>query len=264
MSDQTMNPEVLRVEALTVLRGGVRLLDNVGWLVRPGENWVILGANGSGKTSLLKVLAGYLAPTDGSIEVLGEKFGDCDWRELRERVGVVSSGVSQLMSDDDCVLDIVIGGKFGMMGIWGGFKASDRRKARELLAQVHADHLEKRPWYYLSQGERQRTLIARALMAEPRLLILDEPCSGLDPVAREDFLLFIESGRLRGLPLILVTHHVEEITPGFTHGLYLKDGRVVTAGSLQKTMKGQTLSTTFDHPLRVSRSAGRWRLRATS
>ncbi|MFV0414956.1 MAG: ABC transporter ATP-binding protein [Chthoniobacterales bacterium] len=251
---------VLAVRSLSVRRGRVQILRNIDWRVGVGEHWVVLGANGSGKTSLLKCLSGYFTPTSGEVDLLGESFGGCDWRELRERIGIVGASISQMISEDDIVLDIVIGGRFGMMGIWGDYKKADRRDAKKFLRQVHVGHLEQRPWHYLSQGERQRTLIARALMASPRLMILDEPCSGLDPVAREEFLQFINGANLAGVPLIFVTHHVEEIVERFTHGLFIRDGRVLAQGPLKKTMTSKILSETFDRPLRVRKSGGRYQL----
>lgn len=247
---------------VTIRRGETEILRRINWQVLPGENWVILGANGSGKTSLLKALSGYLAPTEGEIDLLGESYGDCDWRELRQRVGVVSASVANLMNEEDEALEIVIGGKYGMLGMWGRVGKSEKMEARKLLQRVGADYLARRPWLFLSQGERQRVLIARALMAHPKLLILDEPCSGLDPAAREQFLDFIEHaavGKL-GVPLLFVTHHVEEIRPVFTHALILKDGKVLASGSLHKVLTNESLSTAFDVSFRVKKRNGRFRL----
>jgi iron complex transport system ATP-binding protein len=253
---------ILEVQDLSIRRGKVTILDQVGWTVRRGEHWVILGANGSGKTSLLAALTGYLPPTSGRVHVLGEEFGACDWRELRRAIGLVSSSVRQLMHDEDSALEIVIGGLRAEIGCWGRMASAEKRAARRALRQAEAAAIALRPWQVLSQGERQRVLIARALMARPRLLILDEPCAGLDPVAREHFLAFIE--RLARSPrapaIVLVTHHVEEITPAFTHALLLRNGRVCAAGKIRATLTTRRLTQTFAAPLRLRRVRERYTL----
>jgi iron complex transport system ATP-binding protein len=238
------------------------ILDGVEWRVDAGQHWVILGANGSGKTSLLSVITGYLAPTAGTISVLGETYGRADWRELRTRIGLVSSSIHQLMPPHEHALNAVASGRRAMIGMWGEVGEADSRRAAEILREVEAEYLSERPWRFLSQGERQRVLIGRALMADPRLLVLDEPCAGLDPVAREHFLAFIE--RLLGRPdaptLVLVTHHVEEIVAGFSHVLVLRTGKGLAAGSREKVMTSATLSQAFDAPVRLTANGGRYSL----
>ena len=211
---------------LRIERDGTVILRDVNWRVQRGEHWVILGANGSGKTSLLSALTGYLMPTSGEISVLGETYGESDWRELRKQIGLVSSSVRQMMADDEPALETVASGKYAMIGFWGRLSRTDKAKAQQLLRQVECEYLAARPWGVLSQGERQRVLIGRALMARPRILILDEPCAGLDPAAREHFLQFIQRlGAQKNSPtLVLVTHHVEEMMPVFSHVLILKNG----------------------------------------
>ena len=257
---------ILTVRDLTIQRGDTRILDRVSWEVARGQHWVILGANGSGKTSLLAALAGYLTPTAGDITVLGETFGASDWRELRKHIGLVSSTVRQMVPEEEDALTTVVSGKEAMIGFWGNTKSADRKAARVLLRQVEADYLADRPWLVLSQGERQRVLIARALMARPRLLILDEPCAGLDPVAREQFLAFLQRlGSRRGAPaLVLVTHHVEEIMPVFGHALLLREGRVIAAGERARVLTGALLSRTFAAQLRVTRRGGRYKMTTQS
>ncbi len=244
---------ILEVVGLTIVRDGTPILCDVKWRLNAGEHWVILGANGSGKTSLLAALTGYLMPTAGEISVLGERYGESDWRELRTRIGLVSSSIRQLMADSEPALYTVAGGKYAMIDFWGNPSAEDRRTARRLLEQVEAGHLAERCWGVLSQGERQRVLIARALMSRPRLLILDEPCAGLDPVAREHFLQFIDRlGRRADSPsLVLVTHHVEEIGPVFNHALLLAGGRVHGAGPVRKALNSRSLSRMFGTPVRL-------------
>ena len=254
---------ILTVRELTIDRGDTRILDRVSWEVVRGQHWVILGANGSGKTSLLSALTGYLTLTEGDITVLGETFGASDWRELRKFIGLVSSTIRQMIPEDEDALTTVVSGRDAVIGYWGNTKPADRKAARTLLRQVEAEHLAARPWLVLSQGERQRVLIARALMARPRLLILDEPCAGLDPVAREQFLDLLQRlGSQRRAPaLVLVTHHVEEIMPVFTHALLLREGRVIAAGESSRVLTSTRLSATFDASLRVVRRGGRFALK---
>lgn len=255
-----MNP-LFSVKNLAVHRGGTHILDTIDWTVNPGEHWAILGANGSGKTSLLKALTGYLMPTDGEITLLGQEYGSSDWRELRKHVGLVSASISHLVHDDDIALEIVAGGKEAMIGYWGEISRRDRARARRLLTDLQMACAVDRAWTVLSQGERQRVLIARALMAHPALLILDEPCAGLDPVAREKFLA--DLARLAGKKrpaLVLVTHHVEEILPCFTHLLALREGRIAYSGPKTRGLNSRTLSHIFHAPLTLRRSGDRYRL----
>jgi iron complex transport system ATP-binding protein len=256
---------VLEVSDLTIIRDETRILDGVSWRVDPGQHWVVVGANGSGKTSLLAALTGYLMPTRGEIQLLGQRYGETDWRDLRCQIGLVSSSVRQLMADSEPALLTVVGGRYAMIDFWGEPTRADQKAARQLLDWVEASALADRPWAVLSQGERQRVLIARALMAQPRLLILDEPCAGLDPVAREHFLQFL--GRLSRRPkaptLVLVTHHVEEITPIFTHALLLREGRVVASGSRRSALTSENLSQMFGSPVQLRSTAGRLSLRVT-
>jgi len=256
-----MNP-ILDVTGLCIARGRTTILRDVAWRVRPGEHWVILGANGSGKTSLLKALTGYLPPTAGEIAVLGRQYGASDWRELRLHLGVVTSAFAAAIPPAECARDTVISGKFAQLDLWARVTRADRAAAARLLRLVGASRLAAREWAYLSQGERQRVLIARALMPRPRLLILDEPCAGLDPVAREKFLVFVDRlARRRGAPaLVFVTHHVEEITPAFTHALLLRAGRAVASGPRATVLTSARLAATFGAPLRLARTNGRYRL----
>ena len=251
---------ILDVSGLRIQRGDTVILDNISWRVEPGQHWVILGANGSGKTSLLSALTGYLMPTAGAISVLSEHYGESDWRELRKQIGLVSSSVRQLMHDDEPALETVISGKYAMIDLWMQTTARDRAAARLLMKQVECLHLADRPWRVLSQGERQRILIGRALMAKPRLLILDEPCAGLDPAAREHFLQFLQRlGCLAGAPtLILVTHHVEEIMPVFSHVLILKTGRVLAAGAKKTALNTKLLSRAFGEQTNLKKVKGRY------
>src|ERR1041385_4582291 len=234
---------VLRVNGLAVIRNRVCILRDVDWRVEQGQHWVVLGANGSGKTSLLSALTGYLMPTSGDISVLNENYGRSDWRELRKHIGLVSSSVRQMMHDEEPALETIISGKYAMIDFWGSATRRDRAEGRAILKQIECAHIAERPWLVLSQGERQRVLIGRALMARPRLLILDEPCAGLDPAAREHFLQFLQRlGRRASAPsLILVTHHVEEIMSVFSHVLVLKNGRVLASGKKSRVLTTRSL-----------------------
>jgi iron complex transport system ATP-binding protein len=254
---------VLEVTDLTIQRGDTTILDRVSWRVERGQHWVIIGANGSGKTSLLSALTAYLTPTSGSVEVLGERFGRSDWRELRKQVGIVSSSVRQMMADAEPALTTVLSGKYAIIDYWGRVSAADRAHAGRILKQIECTHLAARPWLVLSQGERQRVLIGRALMAKPRLLILDEPCAGLDPVAREHFLQFLDrlGGRKSAPSLVLVTHHVEEIVPVFSHALLLKNGRVLASGKKAGVLTSKRLGEAFGARMRLR--AVRWRYALT-
>jgi len=254
---------ILNVRQLRIERGGVVILDDVNWRVAAGEHWVILGANGSGKTSLLAALTGYLMPTAGDIELLGERYGESDWRELRCRAGLVSSAIRQRIPDGEPALDTVVSGRRAMIDWWGRTTAAERRAARRILARVECGPLAARPWGVLSQGERQRVLIGRALMARPRVLILDEPCAGLDPAARERFLQFVQRlGRRRSAPtLVFVTHHVEEIMPVFTHALLLRAGRVLAAGRKAEVLTSNHLARAFGTRTKLLRAGGRFTLR---
>ena len=251
---------ILAVTGLRVQRGRTQILRGVSWSVRAGQHWAILGANGSGKTSLLSALTGYLTPTAGEIEVLGERYGEADWRELRTHVGLVSSSVRQMMADEEPALDTVVSGKYAMIEFWGKASAADRRAGSRILELIECGYLSDRPWRVLSQGERQRVLIGRALMTRPRLLILDEPCAGLDPAAREHFLQFLARlARHSDAPaLVMVTHHVEEIIPIFTHVLVLKSGRVLASGRTRAVLTSEVLAKAFQTELKLSSSRGRY------
>lgn len=254
---------ILSIAGLRVERGGTTILRAVDWRVEPGQHWVILGANGSGKTSLLSALTGYLMPTAGEISLLGETYGRSDWRELRRKIGLVSSSIRQLMSDAEPALATVASGKYAMIEFWGQVTRAEKTQARRLLRQVECDYLATRPWRVLSQGERQRVLIGRALMARPRVLILDEPCAGLDPAAREHFLQFIQRlGQTQDSPtLILVTHHVEEIMPVFSHVLLLRNGQVLAAGETAAALNSPNMSAAFQAKMKLHRRNRRYALR---
>ena len=260
---QWKSDAVLEVRNLVIRRGQVPLVAGFSWKVKRGEHWIVLGPNGCGKTSLFSALLGYLTPTAGDIFVLGEEYGNSDWPELRKKIGLVSSSLRQMMADSEPAWITVASGRYAMIDFWGTPKKGDRHEAVRLLREVEAGYLADRTWGVLSQGERQRVLIARALMSSPALLILDEPCAGLDPAAREHFLDFLDRlGRKRKAPsLVLVTHHVEEIMPVFTHALLMKAGGKLAEGPIAKMLRPAVLSAAFDTPIQLRRSGGRFALR---
>jgi iron complex transport system ATP-binding protein len=252
---------ILEVSDLSVVRGATTILESVSWRVERGEHWAVLGGNGSGKTSLLKALTGYLSPSSGEVALLGQRYGEADWRELRLHVGLVTSALQASIPPAEPAWETVVSGRYAQLDLWVRPTRSDHAAARKWLRFVGAAPLARREWLYLSQGERQRILIARALMARPRLLILDEPCAGLDPVAREEFLRFLEvlARRRRGPALVLVTHHVEEIMPAFTHALVLRAGAVFAAGPKAATVTSRALSGAFGAKVTVKVQNGRYR-----
>ncbi len=260
-----MNDAVLDLRSVSVVRGQATLLADVDWTVHEGERWVVLGPNGAGKTTLLQVASTHLFPSQGTVDVLGERLGLVDVFEVRPRIGLTSAALAERLPPDELVMDIVLTGAWAITGRWReAYDETDRQRASRLLHQVGVLDLSARTFGTLSEGERKRVQIARALMADPELLLLDEPAAGLDLGGREDLV-----GRLNTLAqdplaptLVLVTHHVEEIPPGFTHALLLKDGRVVAAGPSSKVLTSATLSATFGLPLRIVRRDGRWTARA--
>jgi iron complex transport system ATP-binding protein len=257
---------ILEISGLKIVRDSVTILDGVDWRAGRGQHWVILGANGSGKTSLLSALTGYLMPTEGDILLLGKSYGKSDWRELRKKIGIVSSAIRQMMADEEPAIETVASGKSAMIDFWGTLSLADTNRALKILHQIECAHLADRPWLVLSQGERQRILIGRAMMATPRVLILDEPCAGLDPAAREHFLQFLQRlGRQRNAPtLVLVTHHVEEIMPVFSHVLILDQGKVLAAGEKLETLTAGNLSRAFGAKVKLSCRAGRYAMSISS
>jgi iron complex transport system ATP-binding protein len=252
---------VVRMDGVGVRRGDATLLQGIDWAVELDERWVVLGPNGAGKTTLLRLAAAELHPTEGTVDVLGERLGRVNVFELRTRVGLSSAAFGQRVPGDEVVRDVVVSAGYGVVGRWRErYDALDVDRAEELLAAMGLRELAGRLYGTLSEGERKRALIARALMTDPELLLLDEPAAGLDLGGREDLV-----GRLATLAAdpdapasVLVTHHVEEIPPGYTHGLLLRGGRVVASGLLDDVLDDENLSATFGLPLAVARRRGRY------
>jgi iron complex transport system ATP-binding protein len=252
---------VVRMDGVTVRRGSATLVRDVEWSVELDERWVVLGPNGAGKTTLLRLAAAELHPTEGAVHVLGARLGRVDVFELRTRIGLCSAALAGRVPNDEIVRDVVVSAGYGVLGRWRErYDVADTSRAEELLDAVGVRPLAGRAFGTLSEGERKRTLIARALMTDPELLLLDEPAAGLDLGGREDLV-----GRLTTLAAdadapasVLVTHHVEEIPVGYTHGMLLRDGAVVAAGLLDDVMTDENLSATFGLPLAVQRRRGRY------
>jgi iron complex transport system ATP-binding protein len=251
---------VVELHDVSVNFDETRAIGNVDWIIRKGQHWALIGPNGSGKTTLLRLINGYLWPTTGSAAVLGKKFGACDLRELRESIGFASSFMSDKTPQELPVLQVVLSGLFASIGLYHPPSTSEVKKARSLLRRVGCLHLAAKPYHTLSQGEKQRVVIARALMGSPKLLILDESCAGLDLDARDDLLNLIDSlGRSTTSPtIIFATHRVEEISPVFTHVLMIKAGRIIASGPKRTVLTTKNLRKAFRHDLIVVRRKGRY------
>ncbi|MEK3786367.1 MULTISPECIES: ABC transporter ATP-binding protein [Paenibacillus] len=255
---------IIDVQNVSWTRGVLTLLNNVSWRVNEGEHWALLGLNGSGKTTLLNMITGYQWPTKGSISVLGEQYGNVDLRELRKSIGWVSSSLQEKLHRTDRTQYVIISGKHATIGLYDELDDQDLERAKELMETLGCAHLWDREYQTCSQGEKQKLLIARALMANPRVLILDEPCNGLDLFSRERLLDSIRdlSERKDTPTLIYVTHHTEEILPVFSHTLLLRRGEVVNSGLTSDLMTTEVLSSFFEAPVDVERHGERVYVRA--
>jgi iron complex transport system ATP-binding protein len=259
--------DVLAFAGVSVVRGGKAILDDVTWEVEEGERWVILGPNGAGKTTLLQLAAAREHPTTGVAGVLGEVLGAVDVFELRPRIGLSSAAMAERFPAGELVGNVVMTASYAVVGRWReAYDDEDYRRAMDLLASLGAAHLADRRYGTLSEGERKRVQIARALMTDPEVMLLDEPAAGLDLGGREDLVarLGVLAEDVDAPALVLVTHHVEEIPQGFTDVLLMKDGRIVAAGPLEVTLTAENLSETFGLPLTVERHGRRWSARAAS
>jgi len=246
---------------VTLRRNGRVLVGPVTWSVELDERWVIIGPNGAGKTSLLRIAAAMEHPSSGTAYVLGERLGRVDMSELRSRVGLSSAALSQRVPDDETVRDLVVSAGYAVLGRWREkYDDVDYEQAVDMLESVGAEHLAERTFGTLSEGERKRVLIARSLMTDPELLLLDEPAAGLDLGGREE--LVARMSDLAADPdapaLVLVTHHVEEIPPGFSHGLILSEGKVVASGLLTDVLTAENLSKAFGQSIALDYIDGRY------
>ena len=267
VTDPARSDTAIRLEQVSVVRNGRALLDDISWEVGRGERWAVLGPNGSGKTTLLRVVGSSLWPTRGAVELLGERLGHVDMRQLRTRIAVVSASVARSLRPEIPALDVVLTGRFAALETWWNrYTEHDRNEARSLLdgAGFEDAGLAERPFGLLSEGERQQVLLARALMASPELLLLDEPAAGLDLGARERLLDRLTSlaGDPAVPPLVLVTHHLEEIPAGIGHVALLREGSLIAAGEIGRTLTSGTVSAVFGVDVVVGERDGRWWVRS--
>lgn len=255
----------IRFSDVTLRRGPTTVLDRLDWVVEAGERWVLLGPNGSGKTTMLSLASAQMHPTVGTVEIIGHELGRVDVRQLKPRIAVVSAAILKSLEPGMTVIDTVLGGKHAALAPWWHtYDDGDRVRARQLLEDEGIAALADRTIAVCSEGERQHIQMARSLMGRPELLLLDEPAAGFDVGARERLV-----ARLQRLaedpstpPMVFVTHHLEEVPPGFTHGALLRDGRLVAAGPLADVLTSELVTQAFGLPLEVKGDGGRWTCRA--
>lgn len=257
----TSKREILNIRGLSFIADR-KIVDNISWRVLEGERWALLGANGAGKTSLISTICAYNTPSEGEMSVDGKKYTEYNWSKMRERIALVGSQLRRGINRGEKVMEVVVSGKFAQINYWGRIT---RKLAKEAYAQMERfgiGHLVDSDWFLISQGERQKVLLARAMMLKPSVVFLDEPCSGLDPVARRDFVKFL--GGLcadKNIPaIIMATHYVEEIPPEFTHAMVIKDGAVLAQGKIGKAMTSENLSLAYGAKCALSKKRGRYRL----
>lgn len=230
------------------------VLENINWEVKKGEHWAVLGLNGSGKTTLLNMVNGYIWPTTGEVSVLNKKFGRTDLRILRKKIGWVSSSLEERINGRELPENIIVSGKYASIGLYENPTEKDFQEVQTLLELFKIDYLKGRRYETCSNGEKQKILIARALMAQPELLILDEPSSGLDFIAREELLATINmlASKEQAPTMILVTHHIEEVLPEFSHALLLRDGSVYKCGEKEDIFTSDQLTDFFQRQVNVA------------
>ncbi len=256
---------VLEFDNVSVVRGGNRILDSVNWTLDGADRWVILGPNGAGKTTLLQLAAALIHPSSGMATVLDETLGDVDVFELRTRIGFASSALARRVPPTESVLNVVLTASYSVTGRWNeAYDEVDLRRARRVLDEWKLGHLADRKFGHLSDGEQKRVQIARAVMTDPELMLLDEPAASLDLGSREELLeLLTGYAAASNAPgIVMVTHHVEEIPPGFTHALLLREGAIVASGPITEVLNAENLSETFGIPLQIKNQGGRYTARS--
>jgi iron complex transport system ATP-binding protein len=256
---------VVELAGVSIVRNGSTLINNIDWEVYESDRWVVIGPNGAGKTTLLQVISAQIHPSSGVAGLLGEVLGTVDVFELRPRIGLTSAALAERIPRGERVHDVVVSASYAVVGRWREeYDELDHERASELLAQLRIDRLANRTFGTLSEGERKRVQIARALMTDPELLLLDEPAAGLDLAGRESLVTTLgELAQDQYAPAsVLVTHHVEEIPKGITHAMLLKAGEIVAAGPLRDTLTADNLTKTFEVELSLVEADGRWTARA--
>ena len=250
--------KILSYKNVSFRRDGREILKNINWKIKKGENWALLGLNGSGKSTLLSMIPAYTFATSGEVSVFEKKFGTCIWAEVKEKVGFVSSSLNTFSDslNNQTLNNIVLSGKYNSIGIYQEITQKDREKANNIIKDFKLSHLKLNKYITLSQGEQRKTLLARAFMNEPSLLILDEPCSGLDIRAREMFLKTLEESKSK-IPFIYVTHQIEEIIPSITHVAILDNGEIVSQGNKFKVLTEENLSKLYGIDLKIEWSNNR-------
>jgi len=260
IDENTMRSDpIVQLDQVSFIRNNNRILNDIDLCIDHGQHWAIIGQNGSGKTSLISIINGYHQPSQGKACVLGRKFGSTDLRELRLHIGECSSEIRNMIHQWEPVRDIVISGKFASIGLYETPSVKDKERACNLIDIFGLSGMSDRKFSTLSDGEKQKTLLARALMPEPELLLLDEPCAGLDIKAREELLTAVQKMTIMkgGPTLIYITHHIEEILPSITHVLALKTGKVIASGERYQVLTNEVLSRTFEVPVELHKNGER-------
>ena len=253
--------KILSYKNVSFKRDGREILKNINWEIKEGENWALIGLNGSGKSTLLSMIPAYTFATKGEVSVFDKKFGACVWAEIKEKVGFVSSTLNNFSDrlNNQSLIDIVLSGKYNSIGIYQEITQKDREKANNIIKDFKLSHLKLNKFGTLSQGEQRKTLLARAFMNSPSLLILDEPCSGLDIRAREIFLKSLEenSKNINAIPFIYVTHQIEEIIASVTHVVILDNGEIVAQGNKYEVLTDENLSKLYEIDVKIEWSNNR-------
>ena len=238
------------------------VIDNIDWTVLDGERWVLLGANGAGKTSLISTICAYNTPSSGEMFVDGKEYSNFNWQKMREKIALVGSQLRRAIDRNEKVVDVIVSGKFAQINYFGRITKKLVLEAYEQMKRFGIEYLVDSGWFFISQGERQKVLLARAMMLKPSVVFLDEPCTGLDPIARRAFVNFLDGLCAdKSIPaIIMATHYVEEIPPSFTHAIIIKNGKVLACGEIGKVMTSKNLSEAYGAKCVLSKRNGRYML----